>query len=500
MVTAQTASVVAPSMFDDWESFSEQYPLAYDQFAFSTYSSADRIKAYQDFVSTHKNELEKKIKSRFSDRRKAEIIFKYLHEEVFLRYKLDSRVDELITSNIYNCVTATAFYVSMAETFEIPFQIYETPAHVYASVKDGNDEVIVELTAPQNGFDFDTDIESVLQTLLDSKLISQQELEEKGAEQLFAEYVKETILIDEKELLAIQYYNEGVMYSNGKKYQESYNKFRKALILYNNPQFSEAYRYTVAVSQMDFTLPLQTKTMLLNTLLESTKSDSVLTYTLIPYLGELIEDLMKSEDTFEDAQLLIDSTRDQIFTDNLTLSKIDEYQIYIYTVFAQNASLKGDSNLAKETLEKALLIDPDNEQLTTYYVSVSTNHALKLAQFGLLESARELIDKLASDYTEEFPVVQDAQVRIILSSLIETSIIEENASKFLSDIELAYNIQPDNIYLKSFAANVFHELAMQQIRRANYKKAKDYILKGLDYNPDNSILRSDLDLINQMVD
>lgn len=498
--TAQTTAALNSQMIEDWDSFSTQYPLAYDQFVFSAYSSPGNFEDYRGFVDLHKNELEKKIKDRFSDKRKAEIIFKYLHEKVFLRYKLNSRVSELITDNTYNCVTATAFFVSMAEVFEIPFQIYETPAHVYAAIPDGNNEIIVELTAPENGFDFDTDIASVLQTLLDSKLISQQELEEKGAEQLFAEYVKETVRIGEKELLAIQYYNDGVMYSDEKEYRESYNKFRKAMILYDNPQFSEAYRYTVSISQLDFTLPVHEKTELLHILLESTREDSLLTYTLIPHFGELIEDLMKMEDTFDDAQALINRARDEVFPDRLIKSKINEYQVYIYTSIAQNASLKGDSNLAKENLEKALQIDPENGRLITYYVSVSTNHALRLAQFGLLETARAHIDQLAVDYPEGYPVVQDAQVRIILSGLIEIPFTQENVPKLLSDIKLAHSIQPENIYLKSFAANVFHELAMQQIRRADYQKAKDYILMGLEYNKDNPTLISDLELINQMVD
>lgn len=500
IVTAQTTTVPDFRVIEDWEIFSEQYPLAYDQFAFSAYSSTEEFENYKDFLNRHKSELDKKIKNRFSYKRKAEIIFKYLHEEVFLRYKLNSRVEELIETKSYNCVTATAFFVSMAEVFEIPFQIYETPAHVYAAIPDGNNEIIVELTAPENGFDFDTDIESVLQTLLDSKLISQQELEEKGAEQLFAEYVKETIPIGERELLAIQYYNDGVMYSDEKKYRESYNKFRKALILYNNPQFSEAYRYTVSVSQLDFTLPVNEKTELLHILLESTREDSLLTYTLIPHLGELIEDLMKAEDTFDDAQALIDRARDEVFPDELIKSKINEYQVYIYTSIAQNASLRGDSNLAKENLEKALQIDPENGRLITYYVSVSSNHALKLAQFGLLETARAQIDQLAFDYPQGYPIVLDAQVRIILSGLIEIPIVHDNAPKLLSDIKLAHSIQPENIYLKSFAANVFHELAMQQIRRADYQRAKDYILMGLEYNKDNPTLISDLELINQMMD
>tara|TARA_R110002126_G_scaffold35949_2_gene109893 strand:+ start:1850 stop:3358 length:1509 start_codon:yes stop_codon:yes gene_type:complete len=451
------------------------------------------------FYATHKSELATKIKDRDSNKKKAETIFNYLHENVFIRYNLNSEVNDLLNSQTYNCVTATSFFISMAEEFEIPFTIYETPAHVYASISHRNDEIIVELTDPRDGFDFGSNMEALLQTLVNSKLISRDELAEKGPEELYREYVAKTIPISKKKLLAIQYYNEALIKSNSEDYDAAYNQMNKAIALYKNQTFSKTFKYIVTISQLDFKLDISKKYNLLNRLLVSTKNDSVLSYNLVNHLGELIEDLLKYEENFDLAKDLLSDVEANIFHDTFIDEKIRDYYVYMYTAFAQNASLKGESLEAKNNIEKALQLDPDNSRLTTYYVSVTSNYASKLSQLGLFETARSTIDELAANYPEGYPIIKEARVQIILDALVPVQIVIENESKLLPELELARSIQPDNIYLKSFSATVFHELAMQQVRRSNYRKAKTLILNGLDYSPKNATLRSDLDLINKIL-
>ncbi len=487
-------------LITNWEAFDEQTPLLYDQIMVSEYAAPDLIEQYRSFFETHRSALQQKIRNRDSDKRKARKIFEYLHEEVFKRYRLETNARALINSGEYNCVTATAFFVSMAEAFELPYAIYETPQHVYASIMDGKDEVVTELTAPRNGFDFKTDIESVINTLVDSKLITQDELDEKGPEQLYREYVRDTKPVSKKELLAIQYYNDGLILIESSDYEEAHRKFSHALKLYHNPTFIQAFTYLINISQFDFSVPLDSKLKLLETALNITRGDSLLSYTLLPHVGERIEDLSDKEEDLSRAQELLDLSREQVFDNETVRETIRNYQVYIYRSLAQIASLKGDHQTASLELEKAIEMDPDNERLKTYYVSVTANHALKLAQFGLTDAAYEKILQLARQYPDGYPVINDARVQIILAKLTSLPPVEENAGVLIARLEEAKNIQPENIYLKSFAANTFHELAMQQIRRANYQQAKDYILMGLSFHSSDPTLRSDLELINKMID
>ena len=491
----QFISEAEKSLVTNWESSSTSKSLpSFKQFLITSENSSN-----QDFYESHLADLKSKIRDRDSNYKKAEIIFKYLHEKVFLRYSLNATVADLQLSNIYNCVTATSFFVSMAEEFNIPFTIYETPAHVYASITHRNKEIIVELTAPKDGFDFGSNMEELLQTLVDSKLISRDELAEKGPEQLYREYIARTISISKRQLLGIQYYNEALIKAEVNEYEDAYDQMNKALILYPNEVFSEAFKYLVTISQLDFTLDTSKKYSLLTKLFLSSRNDSVLTYTLVNHLGELIEDMLKLEENFELTAELLSDVKANIIHDSFIDERLNNYYVYMYTVFAQNASLKGETLDAKENIEKALKIDPNNSRLITYYVSLTSSYATKLSQQGSFKTARSIIDELDAIYPDGYPIVKEARVQIILDALVPIQIVIENESMLIPELELAKSIQPDNIYLKSFSATIFHELAMQQIRRGNYQKAKILILSGLDYAPINATLRSDLDLINEML-
>lgn len=500
VVTAQhsvdTVSDNEASLVSNWESSNLKDLPSFKQFSLTTAQPSD----LDSFYSEHKVALTKKIRDRDSNKKKAETIFKYLHDEVFLRYDLDSGVKDLAESNRYNCVTATSFFISMAEEFGIPYQIYETPAHVYASITHRNKEIIVELTAPEEGFDFGSNMEALLQTLVNSKLISRDELAEKGPEVLFNEYVAKTIPISKKQLLAIQYHNDALIRANQNHYQDAYNQLNKAIILYPNETFSNAYKFVVSISQLEFTLKTSDKYDLLKSLLLSTKNDSVLSYTLVNHLGELIEDLLKFEENFEITTQLLTDVEANIFRDGFIDNNLKNYYVYMYTVFAQSASLKGEALKAKNNIEKAHQLDPENTRLTTYYVSVTSSYSSKLSQLGLFETARSTIEELATKYPEGYPIIDETRVQIILDALVPIQLILENKSKLVSELELAHSIQPDNIYLKSFSATVFHELAMHQIRRSEYQEAKKLILQGLNYNSDDVTLKSDLDLINEILE
>lgn len=451
------------------------------------------------FYETHYQELSKKIRSNDSDKKKASIIFDYLHKQVFKKYELEALVPQLVIQNTYNCVTATALFVSYAEAFNIPFKIYETPSHVYASIINKNKEIIVELTAPNIGFDLKLDYETMIQVLIDSKLISRDDVANKGAKNVYHDYINATKPISKKQLLAIQYHNDGIIYAKQKNYLSAYNQMNKAIKLYPNKVLSKAYSYIVSLSQLDFTLGIDTKYELLRSMLNSTKNDSLLTYSLVNHLGELTEDLLKQEENFERVEQLLTEVEEFVLTDDFISSKIEEYKTYMYTVFAQNASLRGNTIAAKKNLEQALLLDSDNIRLKTYYVSVASSYALKLSQTGLFQKAKESISELEQQYPTGYPIIADTKVQIILNSLVPLTKILANKEELVSNLLEAHQLAPDNIYLKSFAADVFHELAMQEIRRANYKAAKSLILEGLSFDSTNQTLRSDLDLINDML-
>ena len=413
------------------------------------------------FYDTHLQSLSAKINSKDSNKRKAAIIFDYLHNQVFNKYELEALVPHLINNNTYNCVTATALFVSYAEAFQIPYKIYETPAHVYASVIDKDKEIFVELTAPKIGYDLKLDYETMVQILVSSKLISRDEVANKGAKQVYQEHIRDTKVISKRELLAIQYHNNGLVYAKQKQYTEAYNQMNKAIALYPNQTFSKAYSYIASISQLDFTIETDKKYELLRSMLNSTKTDSLLTYSLVNHLGELTEDLLKNEESFEKVQSLLEEVEKNIVLNDFIKSKLDEYRVYMFTVFAQNASLRGNTISAKNNLQKAIDLAPNNDRLVTFYVSAASSYASKLSQSGLFDRAKEVISELGEQYKSGYPIITETKVQIILDSLVPIPKTLENKDHLILNLKNANQLSPENIYLQSFAADIFHELAMQ---------------------------------------
>ena len=69
------------SLVSDWDNSISRITPSFLQFSVST----NQENQLNDFYSIHKSELGKKIQSRDSNKKKAEIIFDYLHKEVFLK-------------------------------------------------------------------------------------------------------------------------------------------------------------------------------------------------------------------------------------------------------------------------------------------------------------------------------------------------------------------------------------------------------------------------------
>lgn len=485
-------------IFRDWDAFTENAPLPFYQ---SIVHLSDVEQETADlFFQEHLETIQKKIRSRDSDLKKANTIFRYLHDEVFQQYDLYSRQEDLFTTHKYNCVTATSLYVSLGRAIGLNMEVIESPSHVYATLKSDGKSYNIELTAPQNGFNYKDNADEVIRRLVDSKLIPPSELNTKTVAQLYQEHVRGSAPISDKDLLGIHYHNLALLDLVENKVEQAFNSFHKAITLYPHAPIIEAYIEQLNLSFDHRSLSIQEKIDLHNQILSVTNIDTSIANTAVFHLSETIEDGLRADTIFSEALSLIKEAEEHYKSTNRVQEAIQSLYIYVYTTKAQDAALRGNLFTAKENLELALALSPNNQRLETYYISVVSNHALKLAQFGLLESARREIDSLTQQYPTGYPVIDDARVKVILAGLVRVESIEANEEKLRSDLTLARSIQPENIYLKSFATEVYHDLAMQQIRLSDYQKARTLVLEGLTFDAESDVLKADLRLLESIIE
>lgn len=68
-------------------------------------------------------------------------VYKTLHKKYLSQYKETVDPCDVFSTGVYNCVIATAIYAMAFEELQIPYQIKETPNHVYLIGKGMNGPV-----------------------------------------------------------------------------------------------------------------------------------------------------------------------------------------------------------------------------------------------------------------------------------------------------------------------------------------------------------------------
>ena len=168
-------------------------------------------------------------------------IYEDLHANFLKKYELLAYFDETFESGTYNCVSAVAMYALTFEALSIPYVIKETPTHVFIIVDPDNTQLLIETTDPVKGFkSFRPGFkENFVNQLLSVKVISEEEVSNKGLNMVFEEnyFGGENLTI--KELVGIQYYNKGASLYNDQQYLAAFEELSKAQLFHFNDEMND---------------------------------------------------------------------------------------------------------------------------------------------------------------------------------------------------------------------------------------------------------------------
>lgn len=164
-------------------------------------------------------------------------VFLETQEKFLKNYQAHTNFARIFQNNEFNCVSGTMLYALIMKELDFKFNVKELPFHVYLIVNLGEQgKVMIESTMRgANGFiEGNAQIEATEKALV--KLAN--------AEKEKADF--ERIIIP-KQLLGLQYYNEGLAYFQQNKYKEARQLLQKASQYYVEDriesllQLSEAY-------------------------------------------------------------------------------------------------------------------------------------------------------------------------------------------------------------------------------------------------------------------
>ncbi len=169
-----------------------------------------------------------------NEKKKIKLLFQSVHDAYFKKYELKTEFGEIFSNGNFNCVTASALYAILLKDMGIPFVVKETPVHVYLVAYPSIQGIRIEATDPVTGYySYDQRSKaSFVEYLQKNKIISEDEAQNTSPEDIFNSHFYPDNDIYLRELLGLQYLNQGSYKLMDKNLKEGYDEFEKAYLFY----------------------------------------------------------------------------------------------------------------------------------------------------------------------------------------------------------------------------------------------------------------------------
>jgi len=419
-------------------------------------------------------------------------IYDDLHSKFLRKYMLENSFSNVFTKGEYNCVSAVILYGITLSALQIPYEIKETPTHVYIVAKPGTEQIVIETTDPIDGYNKITAgfKQNFVDALVNGKLIGSNEYNGGNTDELFDQYYFKAKTIGLKELAGVQYTNSGIYLFEKKEYLKALWQFDKSYHLYKNEK-TEALIYLAGVSYISGSDYLSLEPVKVLAKLLSLENNQPERKEIEGEFGRITVEMLNNRydiKMYDEAYAILSAAA----TDQTLKSNIDF--VYNYER-GRNLVLRKRYNAAVPYLETAYSLRPANYETETLFASCLA------ASF---ESEKHFSDQV-EDYNEKFPKLIKNET---FSNLLAASYLMEmydfysqNKPKEGGPFKEKFEKMMDekHIALKQhdLLGGAYSQAAVYHFKRGETSKARTILNKGLEYSPNNYELRSRLMMLNR---
>ncbi len=450
-----------------------------------------KVKAITTYISDFKKALEKKKFGSKNEEKKLKILFDLTHDRFFDQYIEVSNFYEIFRTREYNCVSATALYALILKSYGIPYQIKETPTHVYAVAYPYTKNILLESTAPQSGYfsPSQKDIERAVEALVESKYIKQSEVDRQGITQVYNNFFYSKDNIDIRQLAGLQYYNETLQHLEKEQYKAALNAVRKSALLYPSEKidFLESSIMVSIFAESDFD-SLDDIRLLADFANLNGDSESMVTETYKIILNNNL--LVKDNGTFVDSvyQTLTEKLKDAEIKKTISENHFIAYGEYHLR--------KSQTTKALEKLKKAYELNSKNVGTQSMITDCLVQ---KFARGGSTRTISSM-----NEYEAEFTFLTENSLYQSIkfynySFLGYMQFREDNREKGLEYLglmdELRDKFGEDLKIDDARYGMIYAEAGAHYYRKKEYQKAKEIIEKGLERVPDHTELIARLEIV-----
>lgn len=456
-------------------------------------NKAEAIQKIDDCVASLKRAVSEK-----SETKKVKIVYDYVHKEFLKVYKLKNSFIDIFETGEYNCVSASALYAIVFSKLGIPYQIKETPTHVYLIAYPNSSKILIETTSPVKGYYQFTSsfISKYVTNLYNSKIITKDELESTSVNDLFNKYYFTSENISLLELAGLQYSNFAVYFIDDDDLIKAKEEIKNAYFLFE----SERHKYLLKATVMALfdksgydNLENVSNLVILcrfNNLKDKELSNDVITNEFSKVMNtQLIKN--SDYDLFDKSfAKIINELKDSVLKGELTYeynyelarlgylnSKNQEYQlnhlIAAYKFNPMNANLR------------ALIVGTYERSIQNYNDSKS-----------IIDESQIFIQSF--DFFEDNDYYLSIKLNCILDLAYKSYYYSElsKGDGYLKEFETLLKKKEKLSPTANFVEKAYSQGASEYYKKGNYAKAKQLLKTGLIYAPNSFGLQQRLKQFN----
>jgi len=424
------------------------------------------------FLSNLKKEMGKKKRTKAIT-----LLYDKIHDEYFGKYILNPLFSDIFESREYNCVTATALYAIALEYFSIPYEIRETPDHVYLIAYPADEKIILESTTPDYSLKkiSQKEIEKLRRSLIANKVVTEQESK---SDSFIENYYLSDGSITLKELVAVQYYNRAIKHAEDQNKKETINLLEKAHAFYPS-------EYITMLFNLHLTEVIDNHAMFSND--EFCESLS----KVIHYNSGKINKLRDAYTSIYSFKLThdlrnrragnLDSLHHCVISSIADDKTITSFEEVYHLSFAEYHFYSADNRKTLSHLKKIAHLEKENINFIIKAVLIS--------QFNTIANPIDGLDSLAK-YAEIFPIIKKDKDILgfktwCLLKIIYTHFELDERDKGIDALDQfreAYKPQDDITYDESMIGSAFGSFSSYWVRNKENEKARDALIEGLKYS------------------
>ena len=423
----------------------------------------------------------------------AKEIFKWFHKKLMKKYDKEASIYDFLSNGNYNLISANAIFYLICQKFKIPISFISNPYYIKTRLKLENEIIDIDILDKKNGFNSNKDRNQFVNYLVKINIIDENEVKEKGIDEVFSDYFTDYKLIQPYELIGYIYYKKGSEFFQLSNYKSSTENFEKALII---SPVNESYIINYKLSLYflkdqysnlyDFIQYFKNSLYLLS-------DDWSYSGFAIPVATQILYKITNDHRNYSKALNLILQFK-TTYMINKFLYAMNNIEIEIEYDWILYLALKGNLDSAYIKVNKLYNLNRALPKYKDLYINITIDYCKSLiTRNQKYELANSIMDSLIVEATE-YPIINDAYVYIVLAPYqFEYRFAEKNTTKALELAHKVFKFDPNNRFSKKAISDAYHHYSMSYIRRNDLKRAHKILIKGLEYVPDDKLLNEDIE-------